>query len=93
MKSYATIDRIEGKFAVCEVELFSVEESNTDDFVDYETVWIDIPLQDIPASIGEVNEKEILVVEHDGQNVTEVYYKDEQERAKRLALLRDIMGW
>ena len=93
MKSYATIDRIEGKYAVCEVELISVEESNNNDFADYDTVWIDISLQDIPTEIGEVKEKDILVIEHNGQKVSFVYFKDEEEKARRLKLLKEVMGW
>ena len=93
MKSYATIDRLEGAFAVCEVELLTVEESKMGDFADYDTMWIDIPLQDIPESLGEVKEKDILVVEHDGQNVIEVYCKDEDEKARRIEIFKNIMGW
>ncbi len=56
MKSYASIDRIEGKFAVCEVELIPVEESKPEDFATKETEMFDIPLQKIPTFIREVQE-------------------------------------
>lgn len=91
MKSYASIDRIEGKFAVCEVELIPVEESKPEDFATKETEMFDVPLQKIPTSIGEVQEGDILVVEHDFEDVYFVYYKDEEEKARRLEILKSIM--
>ena len=91
MKCYASIDRIEGNFAVCEVELYFLKrEQLGHDTTD--TVMVDIPLQDIPTEIGEVDDGDILLVEYDGQNVTHVYCKDEQEKAKRLKLLKLLMG-
>lgn len=32
MKSYASVDRVENEWAVCEVEMIPVEESNVCDF-------------------------------------------------------------
>lgn len=91
MKSYASIDRIEGKFAVCEVELLPIEESKPEDFVAKDTEMLDILLQEIPENLGKVQEGDILVVEHDGENVTSVYYKDEEEKARRVELLKSII--
>ena len=92
MKSFASIDRIEGKYAVCEVELLSVEESRPEDFATKECVMMDIPLEKIPFYIGNVKEGDVLVVKHDGKNVTWVYKKDEQEKARRLEILKQIMS-
>lgn len=92
MISYASIDRIEGKFAVCEVELLPYEESRPEDFATKDTMMMDIPLQEIPRDVGEVNEGDILLVKHDGENVTFIYYKDYKEKARRLEVLRSIMG-
>ena len=92
MKSYASVDRIEGKYAVCEVELLPVEESKPENFATKDCEMMDISLQEIPADLGEVNEGNILVVEHDGENVSAVYCKDEEERARRQKLLKEIMG-
>lgn len=91
MKSYASIDRIEGKFAVCEVELLPIEESKPEDFVAKDTEIMDILLQEIPENLGKVQEGDVLVVEHDGENVTSVYYKDEEEKARRVELLKSII--
>ena len=91
MKSYASIDRIEGKFAVCEVELISVEERNGEEFVYYNTEFMDILLKEIPAYVGNVKDGDILVVEHDGKNITSICYKDEREKERRIELLRESM--
>ena len=40
MTSFASIDRIEGEFAVLEVELLPFEESRANDFDDKETVMM-----------------------------------------------------
>ena len=88
MKSYASIDRIERKWAVCEVELLPIEESKTEDFAIKDTVMIDVLLAQFPSRLGRVNTGDILVVEHDGENVSMVYYKDEEERVRRIELLR-----
>lgn len=86
MISYAYIDRIEGKFAVCEVELLSFEESKPEDFRSKETVMMDVPLREFPQFIGSVNEGDIWVVKHDNENVQFVYHKDEEEKARRLEI-------
>ena len=92
MKSYASIDRIEGKFAVCEVELLPVEESKPEDFAIKDCEMMDVSLRKIPFFIRKVKEGDILVVEHNGENVTRVYRKDEEEKARRLEILRGIMS-
>ena len=92
MTSYASIDRIEGEIAVCEVELLPYDKSRPEDFATKETIMVDIPLKTIPWDIGEVKEGDILIVEHDGKNVTFLYYKDNREKARRLEALKNIMG-
>ena len=84
MKSYACIDRIEGSFAVCEVELVSVEESVNLNCLEKDTMMADIFLETILQTVEKVREADILVVEHDGCNVTTIYGKDEEERQRRV---------
>lgn len=91
MRSYASVDRIEGKFAVCEVELISLKARNAEEYVPYDTEFMDLSLETIPVSLGEVKDGDILVVEHDGQNIISFCYKDEMEKARRLELLREMM--
>ena len=90
MRSYVSIDRIEGKFAVCEVELCSIEESRPDDY-SKDTIMIDVCLQDINYQVKEVNEGDILIVEHDDENITFIYGKDDDEKNRRIEILKRIM--
>lgn len=87
MTSYACIDRIEGVFAVCEVELITFEESKPEDFKTKDTAMMDVPLHEFPTIFGEVKQGDVWVVKHDNENVNHVYYKDEEEMARRLKLL------
>ena len=94
MKSYASVDRIEGKYLVCEVELISVEDRNREEYIPYDTTSMDIPLQEIPTSMGNVRDGDILIIEHDGENMISICCKDENEKARRLELLREsLMDW
>ena len=90
MKSYASVDRLEGDFLVCEVELIEVEESNPTDF-DKPTEMIDIPVEQANAKLGDVQEGDIIVVEHEDGNVTEILCKDEAEKQRRIEVLKAIM--
>lgn len=92
MKSYASVQGVEGKFAVCEVELISVEESKPEDFSTKDCEMMDFSLKELSADIGEVMAGDILVVEHDGKNVIWVYSKDNEEKNRRLLVLNSIMG-
>lgn len=95
MKSYASVGRIEKDFAVCEVEMIPIEKSNPDDF-DKETKFIDIPIKEnllinIWFIWGKLQEGDIVVVEHDGEYVTKIYYKDDAEKKRRIEILQAIM--
>lgn len=92
MKSYASVDRIEGDFVVCEVELLPFNLSNPWDFSSKETSMMDISLSQISEAIGDVEEGNILVVEHDNEIVTAVYFKDIEEQHRRAEILRQIMN-
>lgn len=91
MKSYAAIDRIEENIAVCEVELLETEQSKTTDFFDKETKMMDVLLEKIHEVTENVEEGDILVVEHDGENVIYIYYKDYSEKQRRIEILQAIM--
>jgi len=90
MKSYASIDRIEGKWVVCEVELLPIEESKPEDFVTKDTAMMDILLKEILNKLCSVDEGDILVIEHDGEIITNVYYKDNAEKVRRIELLKNM---
>jgi len=90
MKSYASIDRIEETFAVCEVEMIEIENSKAEDYCEKETEMINIILEKITARVGNIKEGDILVVEHNGEEITEVYCKDEEEKQRRIAVLKEL---
>lgn len=92
MKSYACIDRIERKFAVCEVEMVSVEDSALMDVSEKETMMIDVLVTEIVGVVENIHESDILVVEHDGCNVTAIYGKDENERQRREDTIAALMS-
>lgn len=91
MKSYASVDRIEGTFAVCEVEMLDVKESKTIDYSQKETEMIDISLKKVYEHVTDIQEGDILVVEHNGAEVSEVYCKDDGEKQRRIAIIQKIM--
>lgn len=66
MKSYIIIDRIEGKFAVCELEFISVEQSREVDYWERDTEMIDVPT----SMLEDPNEGDVFVVEHEEKRFT-----------------------
>ena len=92
MRSYASIDKIEGKYAVCEVELVPVEESKANDFANKDCKTMEVFLQEVLDCVGDAKEGDILVVEHDRENVNLIYKNDEEEKERRLKVLRSIMS-
>lgn len=89
MISYLSIDRIEEKIAVCELEMIPMEESNTEKFDEKETKMVDVPIDKFGAC-ELVNEGDIFVAVHDEGNVLEICYKDNAEKTRRIALLDTI---
>ena len=92
MKSYACVDRIEANFAVCEVEMVSVEDSALLDVSEKETMMIDVLVTDIIEVVGNISESDILVVEHLNENVINIYGKDEEEKQRRIERLTALMS-
>ena len=91
MTSFASIDRIEGPFAICEVELIEMYDSTAENYMDKETKIMDVPCEFIRDSIfTEPQEGDVLVVEHNCKEVLEVYYKDNVEKAKRIEILQSL---
>ena len=91
MKCYASIDRIEGEFAVCEVELLPIEESAKLSFFEKETEMIDVQINRINEAYNDIKEGDIIVVESDNSNISHIYGKDEAEKQRRVKLLEEIM--
>ena len=92
MISYASIDRIEGKYAVCEVEMIGFEESKQTDFGTRKTIMVDIPVYQIIEVVGrEPEEGDIIVVDHEGEEIKHICYEDTYEKAKRIEQIIAIM--
>lgn len=92
MKSYASVDRIEENFVVCEVEKIEMESSRTADYSQKETTMMSVLLETVEKNLGDIQEGDIIVIEHDGNNITEVYHKDEEEKQRRISILKQILG-
>ena len=95
MKSYASIDRIEGKYAVCEVEMIGIEESKPTDF-NKETKMMEFLLKEnwfsrILNLKTKLKEGDIIVVEHDGEKITKICNTDNAEKQRRIEVLKAIM--
>jgi len=90
MKSYASVDRIEKDFVVCEVELVPVHNSKKKSFNEKNTAMCEISIEEFMRCFHDVKEGDILVVEHDTVNVSFVYRKDDNEKQRRIAILKNI---
>ena len=74
MISYMVIDRIEGKYAVCEVENISInDEVRISNPLDVDCFMVDIPLALFDQVGIEAKEQGEYLVNHDGNNVVEVF--------------------
>lgn len=87
MKVYASVGEIEGEWAVCEVELVDIQTSKTLSFLDKDTEMCDVSLESI-QEIGIVREGDILIVEYEEGNVTTIYGKDDEEKKRRVEILK-----
>lgn len=93
MKSFASVDRVEFGFVVCEVELIPMEESKPEKFDCKETKMMDVSIDLIKNSIHDgIEEGDVIITLHDDNEVLEVYGKDEEERAARIAVFKQMMG-
>ena len=91
MKSYASVDRIEGKYTVLELELLDAQESKKVLFRDKETEMVDYLTDAIIQNVGEVNEGDILLVEHENGEISSIYQKDDEEKQRRIEEIKSIM--
>ena len=83
MRSYLSVDRIENDYAVCELELIDIETSQQTDPWDRETPMVDIPIQ----FLNDVNEGDILQVEHYGEVIERIIGIDMEEKRRRVEIL------
>lgn len=84
MRSYVAIDRIEGKYAVCEVELVDVDTSKIVEAKDKPTKRVYFLVESITNCIGTCKENDILIVEQECGTILVIYKKDDEEKQRRL---------
>ena len=90
MRSYASVDRIEGKIAVLEVEMITVLESEVTPIGEAETTMIDVEIDKLIEDLEEeVHEGDIIVVEHNGVRVSFTCYLDREEKEARAEYLKN----
>lgn len=91
MKSYCSIESISQNYVRCELELIPVEESKAVAFAKKETEMIDIPAEMITAVIPTIEEGDIIVVIHNKAAVEQIDYRDDDEKKRRIDLIKRIL--
>ena len=98
MRSYAAIDNSGKRVAVCEVDQVETVVSNPENPEARGSVFIEIDIDMIKNAVGNFEDSDVLVVEHDGETVSKVYSTDEMtevekgERQRRLDFVRKLMN-
>lgn len=92
MKSYASVDEKDIKCTSLEVELVDLETSKKMNFADKETVMVDFPTELIEICVGKIKDGDIIVVEHNEDDIIGFYGKDEEEKQRRIEVLNSIMA-
>ena len=92
MKSYASIEEFDRNYVKLEVEMMDVEDSNTSEFGERETRMLDVDYEKFPWDEDDFGEGDIVVVEHDGEIISKIYGKDEEERQRRIDKINSILG-
>ena len=92
MRSYAVVDRIEGKFVVCEVETIEVERSYAETYYDHDVIMMDVPIDFFSKIEENVKSSDIFEVEHNKEEVQLVYCKNDEERQTRINVLEEIVN-
>lgn len=91
MLSYASIDRIEGNYVVCEVEQVPYTDARIDDFVCISCFMTDVPKGMFEFKGLPIREGNIYRVLHNGETIDEVVCIDEAEKNRRLKVLNNLI--
>ena len=91
MLSYMSIERVEGDFAVCEVEDLPLEDSEVDDFFDKPCFMCDIPKAMFEENGFPIEEGLVFTVNHDRDKIEAICSIDEQERMRRIEILEYLL--
>ena len=91
MISFAPVDRIvDEDMIVCKVELCTLEENITIPFGKKKTKTMYVEVMNVPEEVGTVCQGDVLVVEHNGKEITQVLRKDEAEKQRRIDFLNSL---
>ena len=90
MKSYASVEKKEWNVISCEVEMIPVEDSKPEDFETKDTELCEFYIGNFDFNFEEVEEGDILVVEHTYGEISEIYGKDEFERQRRIEIIEQL---
>ena len=80
MISYASVTAVEDNYVSCELELHSIEESMLLGSSRKKFVMVEISTEEIPFEVGE---GDVLVIEHNEENIVMIHGKDEEEHQRR----------
>ena len=91
MTSFAPVYSIvDVAIIVCKVELYTLDENITIPFGRKKTKTMYIEVNEVPEEVGTVCQGDVLVVEQDGEQITQVLYKDENEKQRRIDYLKSL---
>jgi hypothetical protein len=91
MKSYASVEEIDDRFAACELEMIPVEESKTGNYAQKPTEMIDIPIEMVTSVEPDIKEGDIIEVIHGCGIVSCVCGRDDAEKQRRVALIESLL--
>jgi len=92
MTSYASVERIEGKYVECELELIPINKSKPENFSSKKTREITILLGKVKSVVEKISEGDILVVKHFCGECISVCKKDDAEKRRRIDVFNRIMS-
>lgn len=92
MKSYASIEEFDGNYVRLEVEMIDIEDCYATEFGERETRMLDVDFDKFPSDEDEFYEGDVVIVEHDGEIISKIYGKDEEERKRRIEKITSILG-
>lgn len=90
MISYASVERIERGFLVCELELIPTKERKLVDFLEgNQTRFVNVRIENVLHLVN-VQEGDVLIVEHDETDIISVLGKSNHEKQRRIDFLSSL---
>ena len=89
MQSFASINGLDGLFAICDVELVGLEKGRTASFVTNSTKSMSFPVTKFPVPPAK---GDIFIVNHDGEKITSVLCRDDFETQRRRGIIGKLIS-